>query len=310
MKVVLATEMGFCFGVERALELIQAAADRGKPVHTMGDIIHNPQIVADLERRGVGVVERDQPQTVATGVVAVTAHGARPGVREEAEALGLEFMDTTCPLVTKVHKLVSRLNDENYTIVVYGDANHPEVQGTLGLGRAERRGDQARRRAALVRQDDQGRPAGPLAAQAGGRRPDDAGVGRPDRFAQELAGHILPLGGELRVCNTICRPDDRPAGRHAAAGRPVGCHPGDRRHARAPTPATCARSPRSAASRPTISRASTISTWPGSRARGRSASPPAPRPRIPDRRGRRLRPQAAGPARVISRRDPRRVGSL
>jgi 4-hydroxy-3-methylbut-2-enyl diphosphate reductase len=206
MKVLLAEEMGFCFGVERALELIQAAAERGKPVHTMGDIIHNPQIVADLERRGVSVIERDQPQTVSAGIVAVTAHGARPGIREEAEALGLEFMDTTCPLVTKVHKLVSRLKDENYTIVVYGDANHPEVRGTLGwagpnavatkrveelpwYGRTAADGRPARwpRKLAVVVQTTQ----------------ELSGL---TRFAQELAGFVLPLGGELRVCNTICRP--------------------------------------------------------------------------------------------------------
>jgi 4-hydroxy-3-methylbut-2-enyl diphosphate reductase len=206
MKVILAEEMGFCFGVERALELITATADRGKPVYTMGDIIHNPQIVADLERRGIGVIERDQPQTVRDGVVAVTAHGARPGVKEEAEALGLEFMDTTCPLVTKVHKLVSRLKDENYTIVVYGDPNHPEVRGTLGwagpgavatkrveelpwFGKTTADGRPARwpRKLAVVVQTTQ--ELGGLTA-----------------FAQALAGYILPLGGELRVCNTICRP--------------------------------------------------------------------------------------------------------
>ena len=73
MKVILAEEMGFCFGVERALELIQAASGQGKPVYTMGDVIHNPQIVADLENRGVRVIERDQPQTVEAGIVAVTA---------------------------------------------------------------------------------------------------------------------------------------------------------------------------------------------------------------------------------------------
>lgn len=206
MKVILAEEMGFCFGVERALELIQAASDRGKPIYTMGDVIHNPQIVSDLERRGVGVIERDQPQTVRAGIVAVTAHGARPGIREESERLGLEFMDTTCPLVTKVHKLVSRLKDENYTIVVYGDANHPEVRGTLGwagpnavatkrieelpwFGKTTSDGTPARwpRKLAIVVQTTQ----------------ELSGL---TKFAQDLAEYILPLGGELRVCNTICRP--------------------------------------------------------------------------------------------------------
>ena len=206
MKVVLAEEMGFCFGVERALELIQAAADRGKPVHTMGDIIHNPQIVADLERRGVGVVERDHPQTVASGVVAVTAHGARPGVKAEAEARGLEFMDTTCPLVTKVHKLVSRLKDENYTIVVYGDANHPEVKGTLGWAGpgavATKRVDELPWHGQTTKEGKPARWPRKLAVVVQTTQE----LGGLTRFAQELAGYILPLGGELRVCNTICRP--------------------------------------------------------------------------------------------------------
>jgi 4-hydroxy-3-methylbut-2-enyl diphosphate reductase len=206
MRVILAEEMGFCFGVERALELIQAAADGGNPVNTMGDIIHNPQIVADLERRGVGVIERDQPQTVASGIVAVTAHGARPGVRAEAEALGLEFMDTTCPLVTKVHKLVTRLKDENYTIVVYGDPHHPEVKGTLGWAGA---GAIATKKVEDLpwygKRSADGRPARwprKLAVVVQTTQ-ELAGL---TTFAQTLAGYILPLGGELRVCNTICRP--------------------------------------------------------------------------------------------------------
>jgi 4-hydroxy-3-methylbut-2-enyl diphosphate reductase len=172
----------------------------------MGDIIHNPQIVADLERRGVGVIERDQPQTVTAGIVAVTAHGARPGVKDEAEALGLEFMDTTCPLVTKVHKLVTRLKDENYTIVVYGDPNHPEVRGTLGWAGA---GAVATKKIEELpwfgKQSPDGRPARwprKLAVVVQTTQ-EMAGL---TKFAQALAGYVLPLGGELRVCNTICRP--------------------------------------------------------------------------------------------------------
>ena len=206
MKVILAEEMGFCFGVERALEIIQDVAEQGKKVHTMGDVIHNPQIVTQLERRGVRVIERDQPSTVSEGIVAVTAHGARPGIREEAKRLGLDFVDTTCPLVTKVHKLVSRLKDENYTVVVYGDPNHPEVRGTLGWagpnavatkrvedlpwhGKLTSEGKPARwpRKLAVVVQTTQ----------------ELAGL---TAFAQRLAEFVLPLGGELRVCNTICRP--------------------------------------------------------------------------------------------------------
>lgn len=130
MEIKLAKEMGMCFGVRDTLKLIDEASKGRARIDTLGTLVHNPQLVDKLNTQGINVV--DNLGAVAAPTVAVTAHGAAPEVYRQAQASGLELIDTTCPLVTRVQQLAKTLMSEGNWVVVYGDAPHPEVQGILG----------------------------------------------------------------------------------------------------------------------------------------------------------------------------------
>jgi 4-hydroxy-3-methylbut-2-enyl diphosphate reductase len=131
-RIIVAEHAGACFGVERALDLAsRAAADATTPVHTLGPLIHNPQVVASLSEQGVTPVE--QPEDAEEGsVLIMRAHGVTPEVERRAKAAGCAVVDATCPFVKKVHKAAERLVAEGYDVLVVGEKGHPEVEGTLG----------------------------------------------------------------------------------------------------------------------------------------------------------------------------------
>lgn len=131
-RIVVAQEAGACFGVERALGMVRnAAREATAPVHTLGPLIHNPRVVAQLAADGVGVVE-DSSEVPAGDVLFMRTHGVAPHVEERARELGLQVIDATCPFVKKVHVAAERLEREGYQVVVVGEAGHPEVEGTVG----------------------------------------------------------------------------------------------------------------------------------------------------------------------------------
>lgn len=131
-RVVVAREAGACFGVERALGMVQAAAATSdRPVHTLGPLIHNPSVVQELAEQGVGVVS--EPEEAAAGdVLFLRTHGVTPLVEQRARAANLDVRDATCPFVKKVHVEVERLALEGYQVLVVGEKGHPEVEGTVG----------------------------------------------------------------------------------------------------------------------------------------------------------------------------------
>jgi 4-hydroxy-3-methylbut-2-enyl diphosphate reductase len=130
--VLLAAPRGYCAGVERAVEAVERAlAKHGAPVYVRKQIVHNLHVVRDLEAKGAIFV--DEVTEVPEGAVAVlSAHGSPPQVYADAGARGLELIDATCPLVTKVHVEARRFADDGKTIVLIGHAGHEEVEGTSG----------------------------------------------------------------------------------------------------------------------------------------------------------------------------------
>ena len=130
MEIRLAKEMGMCFGVRDTLKMIGEASKGRERIDTLGTLVHNPQLVEKLNAEGIQVVDR--LESVNAPTVAVTAHGAAPEVYRQAQASGLELIDTTCPLVTRVQQLAKTLMQDGNWVVVYGDAPHPEVKGILG----------------------------------------------------------------------------------------------------------------------------------------------------------------------------------
>jgi len=131
MQVLLAEEFGFCFGVERAVEMVEDALAQGAIVRTLGPLIHNTQEIRRLESHGVANVEA--PTDVEGGVTAVIrAHGVTPQVQRELEMRAAKVVDATCPFVTKVQKLAERAAAEGRDVVVVGNPDHPEMIGVVG----------------------------------------------------------------------------------------------------------------------------------------------------------------------------------
>lgn len=130
-RVIVAAEAGACYGVERALELVQKAArEQNGPVHTLGPLIHNPLVVHDLEELGVTVA--DSPAVEAGSTLVLRTHGVTPQVEQEARNAGATVIDATCPFVKRAHRAAARLELEGYQVLVVGEHGHPEVEGTVG----------------------------------------------------------------------------------------------------------------------------------------------------------------------------------
>ena len=130
-EIRLAKSAGFCFGVDKAVGTVRRLLDEGRQVCTLGPIIHNPQVVAELEARGVRIVE--QPEEAPPGsVLVIRSHGVARDIYERVAALGLEICDATCPFVAKIHRIVEEKSREGYTVLIAGNEGHPEVMGIRG----------------------------------------------------------------------------------------------------------------------------------------------------------------------------------
>ena len=129
-KITVAKTAGFCFGVQRASDLIEQALAEGKKVCTLGPLIHNRQFVEGLEKRGVNVISSPSENTDKKQVV-IRSHGVAKSVYRELEELGCDFIDATCPFVEKIHRIASSVKEDELLVII-GDKNHPEVQGIVG----------------------------------------------------------------------------------------------------------------------------------------------------------------------------------
>ncbi len=127
----LAKTAGFCFGVNKAVNLVRLLLDEGRRVCTLGPIIHNPQVVEELAARGVRIVET--PEEVPAGwVLVIRSHGVARAVYDRAAACGVEIRDATCPFVAKIHRIVAEKSAAGYTVLIAGNEGHPEVMGIRG----------------------------------------------------------------------------------------------------------------------------------------------------------------------------------
>ncbi|NUE67529.1 MULTISPECIES: 4-hydroxy-3-methylbut-2-enyl diphosphate reductase [Snodgrassella] len=131
-KILLANPRGFCAGVDRAISIVERALEEyGAPIYVRHEVVHNKFVVDNLRNKGAVFIENlDDVPPDATLIY--SAHGVSQAVQQEAVARGFRIFDATCPLVTKVHKQVSRLDEQGYQIVMIGHKGHPEVEGTMG----------------------------------------------------------------------------------------------------------------------------------------------------------------------------------
>ena len=189
LSIRVSDSAGFCWGVERALQLtLEAAENAPQPVNTLGPLIHNPGVIADLQTKGVGVVS--DPSQAGGGTVILRSHGVPRDIKQRLSSSGASVVDATCPFVTSAQEKAAGLAEAGYAVIILGDRDHPEVLALRSYAGAD----------SLVVQS----PAD-LPAKLPGRR---IGVvvqttQSHDRLS-ELVAHLAPRAKELLVHNTIC----------------------------------------------------------------------------------------------------------
>lgn len=191
MEILLARDMGFCWGVRRAIDIMEKAADEKGEIISLGPIVHNPQVVRELEERGVRTAgDLSDGDSLP---VAITAHGVGPDVLEDARSRGNEVIDTTCPIVTRSQRWAKKMAEAGFTVVIFGDPNHREVRGVLAWAGAN----------AIAIQDGDPLPADLPSRLAVISQTTQS----PERFAEFLSRlmqeHVGKIS-ELRVINTLC----------------------------------------------------------------------------------------------------------
>ena len=188
MEVLLARENGFCFGVKKAVELTEAAAESGRPVFNLGQIVHNPKISERLAARGVTVIK--DPADVDPGIVVIRAHGVPPALRARIAESGHECIDATCSLVLRAQRFTKQLADEGYRVIILGTPDHPEVIGLVGFAGNDY---------TIVETKDEWEKL-PKMKRAGVVSQST----QPPWAFKELVGHVAEISQELKVFNTVC----------------------------------------------------------------------------------------------------------
>jgi 4-hydroxy-3-methylbut-2-enyl diphosphate reductase len=188
MKVSIASDSGFCFGVKRAIRLAERALEESEgPFYTLGELIHNPQVVGELERRGLNVARTISD--VERGTLVIRCHGASGEVIEGARSKGIEVVDATCPFVKKAQELACLLSDAGYSVIILGDRGHPEVDAiAAGLSEVTVVGTEAEARE-LEKTNKMG-----VVAQ----------TTQSVETLSKVVEVLLSKAQELRVYNTIC----------------------------------------------------------------------------------------------------------
>ena len=193
MKIEKARELGFCFGVRRALRIIEGAADGGTEISTLGPIVHNKTVVARLRSLGVGVA--DNPDDLKGEVIAISSHGVSPAVYEKIQARGSRLIDTTCPIVRSAQKAAQRLAKAGFGVIIFGEASHPEVRGLMGWA-----GEKA-----IASMDVDSINIQMMPKRIGILAQTTQSRGEFTTFVKRLTEKFLPYAQEIRVINTLCQ---------------------------------------------------------------------------------------------------------
>lgn len=197
MEILKAKELGFCAGVRRAIVALEKAAEARQPVASLGAVVHNRCVTDKLAAKGITVV--GSLDDVAARTVAISSHGVGPKVVEDIKARGLTAIDTTCPRVRYAQRVASQLSDAGFYVVVFGDANHPEVKGVLGWA-----GDKG-----IACQSSADLPADRLSGRVGILSQTTQTHPAFSSFASAVIERSLRKLKEVRVVNTICEATSR-----------------------------------------------------------------------------------------------------
>ncbi|WP_072525660.1 4-hydroxy-3-methylbut-2-enyl diphosphate reductase [Clostridium sp. Marseille-P3244] len=134
MQVIRAKTAGFCFGVKRAVDTVYEQLEKSSsPIYTYGPIIHNEEVVRDMESRGVSVVRTEaELDDLTEGTVIIRSHGVEKRIYDKLEEKGIRIVDATCPFVKKIHNIVKKESSQGACVIIIGDPEHPEVKGIRG----------------------------------------------------------------------------------------------------------------------------------------------------------------------------------
>ena len=189
MKIHVVKEAGFCFGVKRAIKLaFEAVKNKNGDAYTLGPLIHNPQVVEDLRKKGVRVAK--SLSRIQKGVLIIRSHGVHPEILKRIKGRRIKVVDATCPFVKKAQSKAKLLHDQGYQVVVVGEAQHPEVQGIVGYAD----------NSAIVINHNRMRKNLPHFEKLGVVAQTTLNI---DAFKQVI-GKLAEKADELKVINTIC----------------------------------------------------------------------------------------------------------
>lgn len=190
MEIIIAKNSGLCYGVKRALRIAGETRQNKKgKVSTLGDLIHNPRVIADLEKKDVrSVISLDELQE---GTVIIRSHGVSPDTYEMLSQKKLEIVDATCPIVKKIQQLVKRLADADEEIIIVGNSKHPEITGLIGY---------SKNKGIIVENEMQ--------AKSLPRKKRRAVLAQSTQdlyLFEKVISVLVEKTGELKVYNTICK---------------------------------------------------------------------------------------------------------
>jgi 4-hydroxy-3-methylbut-2-enyl diphosphate reductase len=193
IKIKKAAEIGFCFGVRRAIDILETIAQKGGEIDTLGALVHNEEVLRKLSSEGINVI--NGPEEVKSRPVAISAHGVSPQIEAELRQHGVEVIDTTCPSVRIAQKAAYRLAKDGFFVVVYGEANHSEVKGILGWAQGKGLATLDIKPLADVK---------PLPRRIGILSQTTQIPENFLEFIKKLLEVALSSGTEIRIVNTIC----------------------------------------------------------------------------------------------------------
>lgn len=189
MEILVAKTAGFCFGVRRAMEMVEKALSQKEcSLSSLGPLIHNPRVVSELEERGLKTVSA--LEQVPGGRVVIRSHGVGPSVYKAAQNQKLEIIDATCPFVKNVQQLAVFLRNEAYQVIIIGEPEHAEVKGVLDSVAGQ----------AIVVENLKDLNAGEIGPKIGVISQTTQDLSN----FQQVTGALIPLAKEVRVYNTIC----------------------------------------------------------------------------------------------------------
>jgi len=192
IKIEKARELGFCFGVRRAIQIIETAARENKGIVTLGPIVHNRLVVAKLADMGVNIVSHINQ--VHDGIIAITSHGVPPDLLSQLQDQQIHIIDTTCPIVRSAQEAAKKLADAGFGIVIFGEATHPEVKGLLGWAG----------NSAIATMDGESINNSGLPQRLGILSQTTQSRSKFAEFTDKVVSVTFPHFQELRIINSLC----------------------------------------------------------------------------------------------------------